>query len=188
MANVRIYRLDFEKHLPLNEETIRKISLFGTSAHMDNEVVEIEVMPNRPDLLSLQGFMRSFKAFLGKKDSIGLKKYAIKKPEENYRVIIDQSVKDVRPFTVCAIVKDLKFDEIKIKEIIDIQEKLHSTLGRNRKKAAIGIYPLEKITLPIRYEARAPEETKFIPLESDRELTGLQILQKHPTGREYANL
>ncbi len=62
------------------------------------------------------------------------------------------------------------------------------TLGRNRKKIAIGIYPLEKITLPIKFEARKPSEIKFIPLESEREMNGLQILQSHPTGREYAHL
>ena len=118
-----------------------------------------------PDLLSLQGYIRAFLAFLNKKT--GLKQYKINKPEKNYEIIIDKSVQDVRPFTACAIVKNLKFDVRenqrfsrtqkskdfcgeKIKEVIDIQEKLHSTLGRNRKKIAIGIYPLEKITLPIK--------------------------------------
>ena len=84
--------------------------------------------------------------------------------------------------------KDLKFDDEKIKEIIDIQEKLHFTFGRKRKKVAIGIYPLEKIKLPITFKAFEPDKIKFIPLESDREMSGLQILQKHPTGKEYAHL
>jgi phenylalanyl-tRNA synthetase beta chain len=72
--------------------------------------------------------------------------------------------------------------------MIDIQEKIHSTLGRNRKKIAIGIYPLEKIKLPIKFEARNPKDIKFQPLEMDRELNGLQILQQHPTGKDYARL
>ena len=94
----------------------------------------------------------------------------------------------MRPYTACAIVKNLKFDDEKIKEVIDIQEKIHSTLGRNRKKIAIGIYPLEKITLPIKFEARKPQDIKFQPLESDKEMTGPQVLRQHPTGREYAHL
>jgi len=97
-------------------------------------------------------------------------------------------VKNIRPFTACAIVKDLKFDDDKIKEIIDIQEKLHATVGRKRKKLAIGIYPLEKIKLPITFKALEPDKIKFIPLEMNREFSGLEILQRHPTGRDYAHL
>ena len=118
----------------------------------------------------------------------GLKKYKINPPQKDFKVIIDKSVKNIRPFTACAIVKNLKFDDEKIKEIIDLQEKLHSTVGRNRRKVAIGIYPLEKIQLPITYLAKSQKDIKFIPLGSDKEMTGLQILQRHSTGREYAYL
>ena len=47
--------------------------------------------------------------------------------------------------------------------VIDVQEKLHATIGRNRKKAAIGIYPLEKISLPIKFEAR--KQTRLLSLK-----------------------
>ena len=69
-----------------------------------------------------------------------------------------------------------------------MQEKLHFTIGRKRKKLAIGIYPLEKIKLPITYTALEPDKIKFIPLEANREMSGLEILQRHPTGRDYAHL
>ena len=187
MANVKFSRKEFEKHVKITPEIEEKISMFGTPLEsLNNEEVEIEIFPNRPDLYSLQGYLRGFLAFLGKKT--GLKEYKINKPEKDYEVKIDKSVKEVRPFTACAIVKGLKFDDEKIKEIIDIQEKLHTTLGRNRKKFAIGIYPLEHITLPIKYEAKKPQEIKFIPLESNKEMIGQQILRQHPTGREYAHL
>jgi phenylalanyl-tRNA synthetase beta chain len=65
---------------------------------------------------------------------------------------------------------------------------LHITVGRKRKKFAIGIYPLEKITLPITFKALEPDKIKFIPLETEREMSGLEILQRHPTGKEYAHL
>jgi len=187
MASIKLNRKEFEKSVKLTKEIEEQISLFGTPLeNLTDEEIEIEIFPNRPDLLSLQGYLRSFLAFLGKKTK--LKKYKLNKPEKNFEVKIDSSVKEIRPFTACAIVKNLKFDDEKIKEIIEIQEKLHSTLGRNRKKIAIGIYPLEQIKLPIRYEARKPEEIKFIPLESSKEMTGSQILRQHPTGREYAHL
>jgi len=170
----------------LNDTIIEKINMMGIPAEVSGEKLDIEILPNRSDLLSMQGFLRAVKAFLGKET--GLKKYLVNKPERDYKVRIDASLKNIRPYTACAIVKGLKFDEAKIKEIIDMQEKLHATLGRNRKKAAIGIYPLEKISLPIKFEARKPTDIKFVPLEMSEELNGLQILQKHPTGREYAYL
>lgn len=187
MASIKFSRKEFEKHIKLTKEIEERISMMGTHLESvsDNEI-EIEVMPNRPDLFSLQAFIRALKAFLGKKT--GLISYKTKAPEKNYEVIVDKSVAEIRPHTACAIVKNLSFDDEKIKEIIDIQEKIHATFGRNRKKIAIGIYPLEKITLPIKFEARKPEDIKFIPLESDREMTGNQILRQHPTGREYAHL
>jgi phenylalanyl-tRNA synthetase beta chain len=187
MAIVKFPRKEFEKIVKLTPLTIEKISQFGTPLEsLTNDEIEIEIFPNRPDLLSMQGYLRSFNAFLGKET--GLKTYKLKKPEKNYKVTISPSVKSVRPYTVCAIVKNLSFNDEKIKEIIDLQEKLHTTLGRNRKKVAIGIYPLEKIKLPIKYMALPPNEIKFIPLESGKEMTGYQILQKYPAGKEFANI
>jgi phenylalanyl-tRNA synthetase beta chain len=175
-----------EKIGKIDEKMQEKISMFGTPVEevTDNEI-SIEIFPNRPDLLSFQGFVRAITCFLKKP---GLKKYKTEKPEKDYQVIIDKSVKQVRPFTACAIIKDLKLDDEKIKELIDIQEKLHSSYGRNRKKIAIGIYPLEAIKLPITFLAKKPEEIKFQPLEFPREINGRQILNQHPAGREYANL
>lgn len=188
MASIKFNKKIFEKEIgKLTDEMQQKIALFGTTVEsMDGDVLELDVTPDRPDLLSYQNFRRSFLAFLGKKT--GLKSYAVNKPEKNFAVKVDSSVKNVRPHTACAIVKGLKFDNDKIKELIEIQEKIHITLGRRRKKLAIGIYPLDKIKLPITFKAMEPDKIKFIPLEMDREMSGLQILQRHPTGRDYAHL
>ncbi len=188
MANIKIPRKQFEKEIgKLTREMQTKIAMFGTTLEsFDNDEIELEIFPNRPDLLSYQGFKRSFLAFLGKKT--GLKKYKVHAPEKDYIVKIDSSLKNIRPYTACAIIKGLKLNDEKIKEIIDIQEKLHSTIGRNRKKAAIGIYPLEKIRLPITFKALEPDKIKFQPLDSQKEMSGFQILQRHPTGRNYAHL
>jgi len=188
MAIITINKKQFEKEIgKLDEKMQDRIAMFGTPVEeITNQELQIEVFPNRPDLLSYHGFKRSFLAFLGKK--IKLKKYKINKPEKNYKVNIDSSVKNIRPCTACAIVKKLKLDDDKIKELIEIQEKLHLTIGRRRKKVAIGIYPLEKIKLPITFKALEPDKIRFTPLESNREMSGLEILQRHPTGKEYAHL
>src|SRR3989338_9666187 len=157
MANVKFNKKLFEKEIGKIDE---KISMFGTPVEsVGDEEIEIEVFPNRPDLLSYQGFKRAFLGFLGKQK--GMKQYKLNKKEKDYEVKIESSVKDVRPCTACAIVKGLNLDDTKIKELIDMQEKLHATIGRKRKKIEIGIYPLDKIKLPIIYKALEPDKIKF---------------------------
>ena len=188
MPTVNLNRREFEKlagkNLPL-EKLKDRISMLGTDLERieGNEIV-VEVFPNRPDMLSEQGFARAFSSFIGVKK--GLREYKTKK--SNYKLIVDNSVKDIRPYTACAVIKNLKFDDEKIKQVIQIQEKLHVSYGRNRKKCAIGIYPLEKIKFPIYYKALEPEKIKFTPLESNREMNGYEIIEKHPMGKEYGYL
>ena len=153
MPTVNLDRKEFEnlvgKKLEL-EKLKDRISMLGTDLEDVNEKeIIVEVFPNRPDMLSVQGFARAFSSFIGTKT--GLRQYEIEKSNE--KMIVDKSVSDVRPYTACAIVKGMHFDDEKIKEVIDIQEKLHITYGRNRKKVAIGIYPFERIKTPIKYIA-----------------------------------
>src|SRR3989344_1290394 len=118
MANVKFPRKEFEKALgkTISPEIEEKIHLFGTPVEsLSENEIEIEIFPNRPDLLSMQGFLRSFKAFLGDNKYLGLKKYSLKKPEKNYKIKIESSVKEIRPYTVCAIIKKLKFTNESIK-------------------------------------------------------------------------
>jgi len=151
---------------------------------VENDNIKVEITPDRPDLLSTQGLARLLKAYLGIKP--GLQEYKIKK--SNFKIIVDKSVEKIRPYTVAAIIKNLNLDYEKIKEIINIQEKLHNTFARKRKKTSIGIYPLENIVFPIKYLAKSPDEIKFQPLEYSEELTGREILTKHPTGIKYSEL
>ena len=188
MATITIPKKLFEKEIgKLDEKMQENIALFGTPIeNINTEELQLEIFPDRPDMLSYQGFKRAFLAFSGKKT--GLKTYNINPSKKDYQVKIDSSVKNIWPYAVCAIVTDLQFDDAKIKELIEIQEKLTLTLGRKRKKLGLGIYPLDKIKLPITYKALEPDQIKFIPLESNKEMSGLEILQKHPTGKEYAHL
>ncbi|MBN2052203.1 phenylalanine--tRNA ligase subunit beta [Candidatus Woesearchaeota archaeon] len=172
------------KHMS-DEELKEKIIFLGISFEgLKEDEVTVEINPNRPDLLSEQGLGRALASFVGTKK--GLRKYIVK--NSGAKVVIDKSVEKIRPCTACAIVKNLKFDDEKIREIIQIQEKLHVSFGRNRKRVAIGIYPLEHIKLPIYYKALKPDEIKFQPLESTRVMSGGQIISQHPTGKEYGYL
>jgi phenylalanyl-tRNA synthetase beta chain len=104
------------------------------------------------------------------------------------KIIIDKSVANVRPYTASAVVDNLLFDSEKIREIIWVQEKLHQTFARDRKKSSIGIYPMEKIKHHIYYFAEDPKKVKFTPLGAAGEMNGAQVLRDHPTGQEYAHL
>lgn len=170
----------------LNDDELKdRISMLGTNLEkIEGDTIEVEIFPNRPDLLSQQGFFRAFATFLGTRH--GLARYDVTASGE--KVIIDKSVEKCRPYTACAIVKTLTIDEEKLKEIIILQEKLHVTFGRNRKRLAIGIYPCEHISFPVHFKGLKPDEIKFRPLEARNEMTGQQILEEHPKGKEYAHL
>ncbi|HLC46973.1 MAG TPA: phenylalanine--tRNA ligase subunit beta [Candidatus Nanoarchaeia archaeon] len=167
------------------EQLKDRIALMGTDLEsIDDENIHVEVFPNRPDMLSERGFSRAFSTFIGA--SKGLRRYSVK--SSGVSVIVEKSAAEARPFTACALVKGLKLDDEKIKEIIQIQEKLHITYGRQRRKVAIGIYPLEKITFPVKFIALPPEQIRFRPLDSSREMTAKQILIEHTAGKEYGKL
>ncbi len=199
MPTITLNKTVFErlvgKTLPL-EELKDRISMLGTDLEkIEGNEIHVEVFPNRPDMLSEQGFARAFSSFIGVKT--GLKEYRAETSHQSahnpnqtphQKVIVDPSVKSVRPFTACAIVKGLHFSDERIRELIQLQEKLHLTYGRNRKKAAIGVYPLEKITFPITYKALPPEKIKFRPLGAEKEMSAAEILKEHKTGKEYAYL
>ncbi len=172
------------KTLPLDRLKDR-ISMLGTDLEaVEGDIIRVEIFPNRPDMLSEAGFARALSAFIGAKP--GLRSYAAK--PSRYEVLVEPSVQNIRPYTACAVVTGLSFTDERIREMIQLQEKLHTTFCRDRKKAAIGIYPMEKIAWPIRYLAADPKTVSFVPLESERKMTGLQVLSQHPAGRTYAHL
>ena len=115
MAIITLNKEELKKLLgKIDDSKIDEIlSLFSAAVEeMDDKEVQVEVAPNRPDMLSQQGLLRALSSFLGKKT--GLKQYKINKPEPNYEVIVDKSVLEVRPYTACAIIKNIKFDDEKI--------------------------------------------------------------------------
>ncbi|MEA1904699.1 MAG: phenylalanine--tRNA ligase subunit beta, partial [Candidatus Hadarchaeota archaeon] len=130
------------------------------------------------------GVARALKGFLRVKT--GLPKYRLRKPK--LRLEVDPSVKGVRPYIVAGVVEGVKLDEASLISLMDVQEKLHATLARDRTKISIGAYDLDKVKPPIRYTTTLPDATKFVPLDFDQELTPAQILRRHPKGIEYAHL
>ncbi len=173
-----------------HEEPLKKCCLCGYESEISfpeigkDEVVRIELVPSRPDMFDAVGLSRIIKGYLGIER--GLPQYTFEKGD--IKVYVDESVKNIRPWIVTAVVKNIHMDSWRLKSIMKLQENLHWAVGRNRKRASIGVYDLNKITPPIYYRVVEEEEIKFIPLGTDEEMTPVEILKKHPKGIEFAHL
>jgi len=164
------------------EELRDRLPMMGTSWEGEtDEGFQLEVFPNRPDLLSIEGLARAYASFKGVKT--GLREYEVK--EAGYKVDLERKVEGVRPYFVTAVVKNVEFDDPLIRSIIQMQEKLHVTHGRKRRKVAIGLHNLEPIQFPVTYTTKPPE-FKFRPLGERFEKNLTQILTEMHTGVEYA--
>ena len=160
-----------------------KIPMLGVDlAEIDCEKIILEVFPNRPDLLCVEGFSRALKGFLG--IETGFIDYQVR--DSGMKLSADSSVMNVRPCIAAGVVRNVDITEKQLKSLMDLQEKLHVTHGRNRKKVAIGVHDLERVEPPFIYKAVMPENISFVPLDMDKEMNLKQILKKHPKGRDYA--
>ena len=163
-------------------ELAERMPLMGVSWEGElEEGFHIEVFPNRPDLLSIEGLARAYSAWTGEKP--GLRDYPVKKSD--YEVHVDEKVVSKRPWFVTAVVKNVDFDDPLIRSIIQMQEKLHVTHGRKRRKVAIGLHNLKPIEWPVVYTTKPPE-FKFRPLGERFEKDLNWILGEMPKGKEYA--
>ena len=166
-------------------ELKERIPMIGVDMEcIDEEKIVVEIFPNRPDMLSVEGFSRALKGFLEIEQ--GPVKYEVKNSDVS--LTVSPSVKDVRPYIASAIVKNVNFNENFLVSLMNLQEKLHVTHGRNRKKVAIGVHDFEKIQPPFTYKTVKYDEIKFVPLDMNIEMNLKEILQKHPKGTAYADI
>lgn len=138
---------------------------------------------NRPDLLSTEGIARELRYKLGKQKKV--QEYKVKKSGRH--AMVDPALKDLRPFAAYAVAKNIKVTETFLIQLIQLQEKICQTFGRNRKEVAIGIFDLDQVHGNVRYYAADPK-TEFIPLEYKVNMRLDEILLEHPKGKEYAHL
>lgn len=158
--------------------------MIGIDAEVADNELKLEVAHNRPDLLSPEGVARVLKGFLGAE--IGLPRYKLSASGVTVEVV--RSVKPIRPSIAAGVVTDVKLTDEIVASLIQVQEKLHASLCRNRRRGSIGVYDLDTIKPPVRYTTTLPDGIRFVPLEFDRELTPAQILREHPKGIEYGSI
>ena len=148
------------------------------------DYIKVEYNPNRMDFSSPVGIARALKGLLGLE--VGLPRYEA--PPGPVEVIVQPGVERVRPYVVGAVVRGLELGEQELQELIEMQEDLHWGIGRDRRKAAIGLHDLSAVKTPIYYAAFRPDEKSFAPLDAEEEMTLGEVLEKHEKGRMYRHL
>ena len=185
-----------------------KEDLFSLGLEFEGETedggFELEFAPDRLDRLSVEGIARSLRYQYGHDRGI----YVPETNDAEWAIEVDGSVPEERPYVTGAVVRGLDLDESRLESLIQLQEKLHATMGRGRAKGAIGVHDLAMLkgqrvgdeggetdgtgatnaTKTITYRGVAPDGDRFVPLDGDSDHTPAEVLETHPTGDEYADL
>jgi phenylalanyl-tRNA synthetase beta chain len=157
----------------------------GEIEAFEGDRIKIEMADtNRPDLWSTEGIARELRTKYTK--SKGLVQFPLKK--SGLKIIVDKNLKNIRPKTVCAVVKGLKITDEVLFQIIQLQEKICENFGRGRREVALGLYDYHSISPPVHFRAYKPDAIKFTPLDLDKEMDLNEILLRHPKGKQYGHL
>jgi len=192
MPTVHIDLRDFEdllgRPLPPSLEELNDLLAYvkgeiklieGTEAH-----IEIKDS-NRPDLWNVEGLARALRGYLGIEE--GLKNYRVQ-GDSGVRIEVDPQLEHIRPYIACAVIKEVRLNDLVIRGSMHLQDKLDQTYGRRRRRTSIGLYDYGLIDPPLKYGVTKPRETSFVPLGFEEELTLEEILEKHPKGIEYGSI
>jgi len=146
--------------------------------------IKVEFNPNRVDFCSYAGVARAFRGLMGWE--IGLPKYEVREGKTTLK--ISKAVSRIRPYMLAAVVRNIGLDEDAIVDLMEMQEDLHWGIGRNRKKASIGVHNLDVVEPPFTFTAVEPDKARFVPLDRTEEMSLREILEKHEKGMAYKHL
>ena len=106
--------------------------------------------------------------------------YVIKNKDNNNieKFYIDESVKEIRHFACSAILRDITFTEENLKGFMELQDKLHQNICRNRTLVTMGTHDLDTVKGPFTFKALPPKEFKFTILNRNQEMTGEEIINE----------
>ena len=153
-----------------------------------SEVIRISLLPVRPDMFDAAGLARALRGYLG--IETGLPVYRVE--PSGFKVTVQPGLEQIRPYIVASVVRGLVMDDETVKTVMKMQENLHWALGRNRRRASIGVYDLDTVEPDFEYSAVTPDGVKFLPLfgmpEGMAAATPKEILEKHPKGAGYRHL
>jgi phenylalanyl-tRNA synthetase beta chain len=137
--------------------------------------LKIEIPANRYDMLCYEGIQLMLNVFNRKTQA---PKYVLKAPAngELQTITVSKETSRIRPYVTGAILRNIKFDQARYESFIDLQDKLHQNLARQRTLVAIGTHDLDNIKGPFTYEALPPKDIKFTPLNQTKEMNGEELM------------
>ena len=150
----------------------------------DKDEIRIEYSPNRPD------YSTDFGIALGLQGLLGIKTGSVKlniKKSNKFSISVRPGVSKIRPFVTGIVAKNGKIDDKILQQLITMQEDLHFGIGRKRKKSSIGIHDFDKISFPLTYTT-FDRSYKFVPLNSENEISISEILASTSVGKDYGAL
>ena len=100
---------------------------------------------------------------------------------------ITEEVLKLRPFALAFIARGRKIGA-NLDHLIEYQERLHSTIGKDRKKVSIGIHDLSSISPPFTFDSAKSRKTRFTTYDDLVTGTAEEIIEKHPKVAEYSHL
>jgi phenylalanyl-tRNA synthetase beta chain len=166
------------------KDILERLPMLGSDIErIEEDHVDVEFFPNRPDLFSVEGAARALRGFM--RLETGLADYRV--TPSGMRFTIDPALAAIRPCLGSAVIRNVSFDDESILSVMALQEALHWAVGRGRSKVAIGIHDLDAVTPPFHYVA-AEKTRSFVPLDFNEEMSLDEILLRHPKGRAYAGI
>ncbi|KAJ2743670.1 phenylalanine--tRNA ligase subunit beta [Coemansia sp. BCRC 34301] len=141
---------------------------------VDHEELKIDIPANRYDLLCFEGLSRALGIYLGREQTPN---YRITPGAKPQRITVAKECEQVRPFVVGAVLRGVKLTPERYKSFIDLQDKLHFNLCHKRELVSIGTHDLDTVQGPFTYEARKPEDIKFVPLNQKELMDGHRVIQ-----------
>lgn len=162
------------------ERWTRFSKIIGYSIEVGNEV-KIELNPDRPDLFSFETLNAASSIYF---DELPLKEISFRKVESS--IFIDESALKLRKHFAAFIAEGIALGN-HFRSLIDFQEKIHDTVGKQRKKVSVGLHDMNKIIFPLKYAAFPATGIKFTTFDG-LSGTAYDILEKHPKGIEFSSL
>jgi phenylalanyl-tRNA synthetase beta chain len=164
--------------------------LFASKAEVeghDGSALTISVTPDRLDLLSEGGLGLYLQGVLDV--AHGIPAYRAPTAEDLVSGFeVDASVDTVRPAIEGAVVRapaGRSLDAGLLAEAVRFQEILHATIGRDRRAASLGIYPIDRFEFPVRYSLEPMASVRFVPLDASEEVGGVEFYRDHPMAATY---
>jgi phenylalanyl-tRNA synthetase beta chain len=156
--------------------------IIGYTPERDGNEIKVEFNPDRPDLFSFTTLESAVSCYYDGKKT-GPIKY------RNGKIVFsvsDEAVK-MRPFVTSFEAVGTAIGN-RFRDLIDFQERVHQSIGKNRTKVSIGLHDMRNVVAPLRYVSMNSEKLKFTPYDSSAEMSALEILSQHPKGIEYSKL